>query len=212
MGKESVDALIEGGKASAAPPLGPALGPLKVNIGQVVAEINKKTAAFKGMKVPVKVIIDTETKEFEIEVGTPPASGLIRKELNLKKGSSYPNKEKVANMAIEDVMRVAQMKMDAFFAKDLKAAVKIIVGSANAMGILVEGKIAVDINPDIDAGKYDSIIKSEKTDVSSEKRAKLAEQLKEVQAIHAPFLQALAANKKAKAEKEEKKAAKVAKA
>ena len=65
MAKETIETLIEGGKASAAPPLGPALGPLKVNIGQVVADINKKTADFKGMKVPVKVIVDTKTKEFE---------------------------------------------------------------------------------------------------------------------------------------------------
>jgi large subunit ribosomal protein L11 len=211
MGKETVDALVEGGKASAAPPLGPALGPLKVNIGQVVAEINKKTAAFKGMKVPVKVIIDTETKEFEIEIGTPPASGLIKKELNLKSGSSYPNKEKVANMGIEDAIRIAKMKMDAFYNSSLRGAVKIIVGSANAMGILVEGKIAVEINPELDAGKYDDIIKAEKTEVSAEKRKMLAEQLVAVQNIHAPFLLKLAASKKAKAEKEEKKAAKVAK-
>ena len=211
MGKESIDVLIEGGKASAAPPLGPALGPLKINIGQVVAEINKKTQAFKGMKVPVKVIIDTETKEFEIEIGTPPASGLIKKELNLKSGSGYPNKDKVANMAMEDVVKVAMMKQDAFFSNGVKQASKIIIGSANAMGILVEGKIAVEINPDVDAGKYDDIFNAEKTDVSDDKRKQLAEQLDAVQKVHAPFLQRLAASKKAKAEKEEKKAVKVAK-
>ena len=157
MGKESVDALVEGGKASAAPPLGPALGPLKVNIGQVVAEINKKTEAFKGMKVPVKVIVDTETKEFEIEIGTPPVSGLIKKELSMQKGSGYPNKDKVANMAIEDAIKVAKMKQDAFFNATLKGAVKIVIGSANAMGVLVEGKTAVEINPEIDAGEYDDV-------------------------------------------------------
>ena len=72
--KEKVEALVDGGKASAAPPLGPALGPMGVNIGQVIAEINKKTDAFKGMKVPVTVLIDKETKEFSIEIGTPPTS------------------------------------------------------------------------------------------------------------------------------------------
>ena len=82
---QTVDALVEGGKASAAPPLGPALGPLGVNIGQVVAEINKKTADFKGMQVPVKVIIDTDTKEFEIKIGTPPAAELIKQEAGIKK-------------------------------------------------------------------------------------------------------------------------------
>jgi large subunit ribosomal protein L11 len=62
--KQTVQALVEGGKATAAPPLGSSLGPLGVNVGQIVADINKKTADFKGMKVPVKVIIDTETKEY----------------------------------------------------------------------------------------------------------------------------------------------------
>ena len=206
MAKESIDVLIEGGKATAAPPLGPALGPLKVNIGQIVAEINKKTAAFKGMKVPVKVTIDTETKVFDISIGTPPVSGLIKKELNLKKASGYPNKDKVANMAMQDVIKVAQMKRDAFFAKDMKAAAKIVIGSCNAMGILVEGKIAVDINPDVDAGMYDELFTNETTEVSAEKRAVLEEQLQTFKKRFAGELAKIAAQKKAKAEKEEKKA------
>ncbi len=75
--KQIVEALVEGGKASAAPPLGSSLGPLKVNIGLVVSQINDKTKDFKGMKVPVKVIVDLDSKEFTIEIGTPPASQLI---------------------------------------------------------------------------------------------------------------------------------------
>ena len=74
MAKETIEALVDGGKASAGPPLGPALGPKGVNIGQVIQAINKVTDIFKGMQVPVKVIIDTATKKFDIEVGTPPAS------------------------------------------------------------------------------------------------------------------------------------------
>ena len=84
MGKQTIEVLIEGGKATAAPPLGPALGPTGVNIGQVVSEINKKTAAMKGMQVPVKVIVDDKDKSVEITVGTPPASALIKKEANIK--------------------------------------------------------------------------------------------------------------------------------
>ena len=94
MGTETVETLVDRGKASAAPPLGSSLGPLKVNIGQVISSINEKTKIFNGMKVPVKVIVNTETKDFKIEVGTPPASQLIKKEINLESGSGEPNKNK----------------------------------------------------------------------------------------------------------------------
>lgn len=208
MAKETVDVLVEGGKASAAPPLGPALGPLKVNIGQVVAEINKKTAAFKGMKVPVKVIVDSETKAFEITIGTPPVSGLIKKELGLKSGSSLPNKEKVANLAMEDIIKIAQMKQDAFFASNLRAACKIVIGSCNAMGVLVEGKTAVEINPEIDAGKFDAVFKAEKIEVTSEKREELKAGLAKFNKKFAGELAKFRAAKKAKEEKAEKKTGK----
>ena len=198
MAKETVDALVEGGKASAAPPLGPALGPLKVNIGQVIVEINKNTAAFAGMKVPVKVIVDSETKAFEIFVGTPPASGLIIKELNIKNGSGIPNKLKVGNLAMESVIKIAKMKQDSLSAGSLKAAVKTIIGSCNAMGVLVEGKSAKGINYEVDKGTYDKLIQSEKTDVSAEKKAQLAEQLAEVQKKFSGELAKMDAAKKEK--------------
>ncbi|HLC97711.1 MAG TPA: 50S ribosomal protein L11, partial [Candidatus Nanoarchaeia archaeon] len=87
---QTVEIMVEGGKATAAPPLGPALGPTGVNIGQVVMEINKKTADLKGMQVPVKVTVNTETKEFSIVIGTPPAAALIKKEAGIEKGASNP--------------------------------------------------------------------------------------------------------------------------
>lgn len=198
MAKETVEALIDGGKASAAPPLGPALGPLKINIGQVIIEINKKTSAFSGMKVPIKVIVDSETKAFEIFVGTPPVSGLISKELNIKSGSGIPNKLKVGNLAIEETIKIAKMKQDSLSAASLKAAVKTIIGSCNAMGVLVEGKIAKDINKEIDKGKYDELFQAEKTDVSSQKRTELAEQLAEMQKKFSGELAKIEAAKKEK--------------
>jgi len=212
MAKESIDSLVEGGKASAAPPLGPALGPLKVNIGQVVAEINKKTEAFKGMKVPVKVIVDTETKEFEIEVGTPPMSQLIKKELNLKKGSGMPNKDFQANMGIEQAINVAKMKTDSLFVNNLKSAVKTVAGSCKAMGILVEGLTVVEFNKAIDSGKFDNELKSENTEFSDEKKKQLEEQLANVKKQFAGELEKIAAAKKAKEDKDAMKEAKAAKA
>ena len=161
MAKEVVETLIEGGKASAAPPLGPALGPLKVNIGQVVADINKKTADFKGMKVPVKVIVDTETKNYEIEIGTPPASQLIKTELGIKKGSGTPDKEYVAEMSLEQVKKVARMKFDSLLANDLSSAVREIAGTCYSLGIKVDGKIPREFIADVKAGKYDSKLSEE---------------------------------------------------
>jgi large subunit ribosomal protein L11 len=161
MAKEVVETLIEGGKASAAPPLGPALGPLKVNIGQVVADINKKTADFKGMKVPVKVIVDTETKEYTIEIGTPPASQLIKSELGIAKGSGTPDKTYVADMTVDQIKKVARMKFDSLLANDLSAAVREMAGTCFSLGVKIDGKIPQVFIADVKAGKYDKELSEE---------------------------------------------------
>ena len=177
MAKQSIDALVEGGKATAAPPLGPALGPLGVNIGQVVAEINKKTESFKGMQVPVKVTIDTDTKAFEISVGTPPASSLILKEAGITKGSGNP-KEPVAELKIEQIIKIAKMKEDNLLGSDLKAKVKEIIGTCDSMGIIVEGKRAKELIPEVNEGRFDKEITEEKTEISEEERKALEEERK----------------------------------
>ncbi len=178
MPKETVDVMVEGGKATAAPPLGPALGPMGVNIGQVVAKINEKTKAFAGMKVPVKVIIDKGTKAFEIEVGTPPCSQLLKKEAGITKGSSNPLQDKVADVLIEQVIKIAKMKESALLGKTLKEKVKEIIGTCNSMGILVEGKPAVEAIKEVNEGKFDKEIKAEKTELTAEEKAKLEEEKK----------------------------------
>ena len=158
MAKEVIEVLIEGGKATAAPPLGPKLGPLKVNIGQIVADINKKTADFRGMQVPVKVVVDTETKEYTITVGTPPTSQLIKTELGIKKGSGKPNVEKVGNLTVEQIIKIANMKFDSLLSPDLKTAVREIAGTCNSLGITVDGKDPRDFIKDVKEGKYDSVL------------------------------------------------------
>ena len=178
MAKETVDVMVEGGKATAAPPLGPALGPMGVNIGQVVAKINEKTKAFAGMKVPVKVIIEKETKTFDIEVGTPPSSQLLKKEANLEKGSSNPKEDKVADVLIEQIIKIAKMKESSLLGKTLKERVKEIIGTCNSMGILVEGKPATEATTDVNEGKFDQEIKAEKTELSAEEKQKLEEEKK----------------------------------
>lgn len=179
--KEKVEVIVEGGKAAAGAQMGQALGPMGVNIQAILQEINKKTAAFKGMKVPVKILVDKETKEFEVTVGTPPVSELIKKELNLEKGSGMPDKEKIANIAIEQVIKITKMKESSILHNSLKAAVKTVAGSCNSLGILIEGKTSKEINIDIEAGKYNQEIKEEKTEVSKEKLDLLKKQLVEVQ-------------------------------
>ena len=181
MSKETVEIMIEGGKAVAGPTVGQKLGPLGINIQQVLIKINEKTASFKGMKVPVKIIVETSDKSFNLEIGTPPTAELIKKELNLQKGSGVPNKIKTGNLGIEQVIKIAKMKQDSLFVNDLKAAVKTIVGTCNSLGILIEGKTAKDVVQDINKGKYDKEIKEEKTEVNPEKQKELEKQFKEIQ-------------------------------
>ncbi len=182
MAKTTVDVLIEGGKATAAPPLGPALGPTGVNIGQVVSDINKKTASFKGMQVPVKVEVDTETKSFTISIGTPPASSLITKEAGINKGSGKPNTEKVADLRIEQIIKIAKMKEGNLLGKDLKNKVKEVIGTCNSMGVLVEGVPALEAIKMVNEGKFVQEISQEKTEISEEEKKQLEEERKKMQA------------------------------
>jgi large subunit ribosomal protein L11 len=180
MSKEVVDALVEGGKASAAPPLGPALGPKGVNIGLVIAEINKKTAAFKGMQVPVKVIIDSDTKAFEITIGTPPASELIKKEAGIEKGSGNPL-DHLADIKIVQVIKIAKMKEDALSGKTLKDKIKEVIGTCNSMGVMVEEMHARDAIKAVNAGKFDKEIASGKTELTAEELKQIGEERKKLQ-------------------------------
>jgi len=197
MAKDTVEVLIEGGKATAAPPLGPALGPKGVNIGQVVAEINKKTASFNGMQVPVKVIIDDQTKGFEIKIGTPPASGLIKKEAGIQKASGSPKKDLVANLKIEQIIKIAKMKEDALLGIDLKAKVKEIAGTCRSMGIMIEEMRVADFIKAVNEGKFDSEIKSEKTEITEEERKEMEVKKAELEKQHKEMHEKYAAKAKA---------------
>ena len=181
MATEKVEVMVAGGKATAAPPLGPALGPLKVNIGQVVAAINEKTKSFAGMQVPVTVSVDTDTKDFSISIGTPPASALIKKEAGVQKGSGNPKVEHVADLKIEQIIKIAKMKEDALLGKDLKQKVKEICGTCQSIGIFVEGKHASESIADINAGKFDKEIKLEKTEITAAEQKELEEERKHLE-------------------------------
>ncbi|MBN2733342.1 MAG: 50S ribosomal protein L11 [Methanomicrobiaceae archaeon] len=152
---EVVEVLVPGGKATAGPPLGPALGPLGINVKAVVDEINKKTSEFNGMQVPVKVEVDNK-KNFTISVGVPPATALIMKECGIEKGSGEPNVIKVGDLPFEAAVRIARMKFDNMLSYELKDAVKEVIGSCVSVGVTVDGKDPKVIFADINAGEYDS--------------------------------------------------------
>jgi large subunit ribosomal protein L11 len=155
MAKETIEILIDGGKATPGPPLGPAIGPLGINMMQVVEQINQKTADFEGMKVPVKIIVDVGTKEFEVTVGTPPTTALIKDELNIEKGSQDPGLDKIADLSVEQALKIARMKFDALLSNDYKNAAKEVIGTCVSMGITVEGKDPREVQQEIDQGNYD---------------------------------------------------------
>ena len=157
--KKSVSALVSGGEASAGPPLGPALGPMGVNVLQVVNTINEKTKDFPGMKVPVKVEVDSETKKFTVEVGIPPTAALLAKEAGITKGSGTTGTNFAGDVSIASAVKIAKMKIDGSYAKDIKGAVKEVVGSCVSMGLRVEGKPAKEVYADILAGRHDDLMK-----------------------------------------------------
>jgi len=155
---ETVEVLVDGGKATAGPPLGPALGPMGVNIMEVVKAINDRTKSFEGMKVPVKLLIDAKTKAYTIEIGTPPTSALILKEIGAEKGSGEAGKTRIGNLSMAQVVRIATMKADAMQGKDVKSRALEVVGTCVSMGVTVEGKGPKDVTAEIRAGKYDKVL------------------------------------------------------
>lgn len=182
MSKETIELLVEGGNAKPGPTTAPKFSQFKINMGELFNKINEETKEYKGMNVPVKVVIDTDTKDYSIKVGVPPVSSLIKKELKLEKiGSSGSKKAAVAedpkktkeketkietvkkeekkvagNLSIDQCIKIAKMKYSGLLSKNLKNAVKEIVGSCVSMPITVEGKSPKQILEEIDKGIYDN--------------------------------------------------------
>jgi large subunit ribosomal protein L11 len=154
-----VEVLVSGGKATAGPPIGPALGPLGINVKAVVDEINKKTSEFNGMQVPVKIEVD-DKKNFTVTVGIPPTTALIKKEVHIEKGSPEPNLKVVGDLPMQAAVRIARMKADDMLSYDLKNAVKEVVGTCLSMGVNVDGKRPREVLAAIDAGMYDAVLAS----------------------------------------------------
>ncbi|MFC2162955.1 50S ribosomal protein L11 [Candidatus Altiarchaeota archaeon] len=148
---EIIKLLVDGGAATAGPPLGPALGPMGVNAGKVVEDINKETQDFKGMKIPVEVIIDTATKEYKIKVGTPPTSALILKAIGLEKGGGS---EGVGDLPFDQALDIAKKKRDVLLSKDLTCALKEVAGACQSLKLTVDGKNPKEFIKAVNEGGY----------------------------------------------------------
>ena len=154
--KQTISSLVTGGEASAGPPLGPALGPMGVNILQIITAINEQTKEFKGMKIPVTVSVDTDTKKWEIEVGIPSASALLLKEAGIQKGSGTSGTEWVGEVSADMIAKIANVKLETSYASSLKSVAKQIVGTCVSLGIKIEGKTPKEFTAEINEGKWDS--------------------------------------------------------
>jgi large subunit ribosomal protein L11 len=157
---KNVELLVAGGQATAGPPLGPALGPLGLNIMAVVNRINELTKDYAGMKVPVKISVNTEDKSFEVTVGTPTASALLVAELKVEKGSGTPNTVKIGDLSVEQIVRIAKIKRPELLARTLKGAAKEMMGTCVSLGVTIEGKDPREVQKEVDDGQYDEIFTS----------------------------------------------------
>jgi len=143
MAKKKVTAMIKlqvpAGKATPAPPVGPALGPHGVSAPQFVQQFNDRTKNYEpGLTIPVVISVYAD-RSFTFETKTPPAAVLIKKAIGLEKGSGEPHKEKVGNITRDQLKTIAETKMKDLNANDIDAAISIIAGTARSMGVTVEG-------------------------------------------------------------------------
>ena len=151
----AVKTMVEGGKATTGPPLGPALGPLGLNLGQVVKDINEKTKSFARMQVPVTVnVIDPATKKYEILIGVPPTSALLKKEIGIEKGSKA--KGAVAgNATLDQIKKIAEQKKPSLLSYSMKGAVLEVLGTALSLGITVDNQNPREIQNKIKNGEIE---------------------------------------------------------
>ena len=135
--KSIIKLAINAGAATAAPPVGTALGPAGVNIGEFVKRYNEATAQMRGEIIPVEITV-FEDRSFDFKLKTPPASDLLRRTAGVEKGSGTPNKTKAGKVSKADIQKIAERKMEDLNANSVEQAMKIIEGTARSMGIEVK--------------------------------------------------------------------------
>jgi large subunit ribosomal protein L11 len=130
-----------------------------VNVLAVVNKINQKTQEYGGMKIPVKVVVDTESKEFDIDVGIPTSAALVAKEAGIEKGSELPGRESVGNIRFEQAVEIADIVNQKIGLKDLKPVVLQVLGTCRSMGVTVDGKPASQVTQEVEEAEYSDQLK-----------------------------------------------------
>jgi len=189
--------LVDGGEMKPGPSLSQKIGPLGIPLNQVIQKVNQATTDFSGLKVPVELNVDVVTRDFDVKVFSPPVSELLKKELGIEKGSGAQKKVKVANASIEQIISLAKAKSQNLLSKDFKSAVKTIVGTCVSLGVLIENKPAVEIEQEIDEGKYDKEIKEMASSTPHDKKKKLDEYFAKIKKEQDKILQQEQAAKEA---------------
>ncbi len=160
---EIIEILVEGGKAAPGPTTAPRLSALKLNIGEIFSKINQLTKEFEGMEVPVKIIVDKATKKYEIEIGLPPTSSLLKKEANVQiakitKEEAEKGKKYVADISFEKVLKVTKIKEKELDGKTFKSKLLQVLGTCKSLHFTVDGKDPKEVIKEVKEGKYDDII------------------------------------------------------
>jgi len=174
--------LIDGGNMTPGPAIAQQLGPMGINMGKVISDVNSATKEFSGMKVPVELNVNEKTKDFTVKTSSPPTSELLKNELKLEKGTTDHKNDKVGNAAIEDIIKIAKIKYPNMLEKDFKTAIKSILGTCASIGIFVENKEPNELIEKVTEGKFDKEIDEKLTETSPEKRKKLDIYFKKIKA------------------------------
>jgi len=177
----TIKLLIDGGAMKPGPAIAQQIGPMGINMGKVISDVNAATVDFKGMQVPVHLDVDAKKKTFTIHVLSPSVSALLKKELGVEMGSGERKKVQVGNLAIEQLISVTKQKQSGMLSNNFLNALKSVIGSAMAMGVLIESKDPKEVLQEIADGKYDKEIKAQKTEVSAAKAKELKAFFAEVQ-------------------------------
>ena len=162
--------MVTGGKATAGPPLGPALAGKGINVGQVVSDINSKTKDMAGMTVPVTVLVDIENKSYDIKVGVPPSSALLKKEAEVESGSGKAGSMTISALTIEHLIKVAKIKQENSLGNTLKDIIKELAGTCVSLGFEVEGMHPKEFTKQVNEGKFDKQINAETIVLTIEKQ------------------------------------------